>query len=109
MLPKTERLKKNSAFQAVFRRGKPFFFQGVGCRVLSGQKETLIGFAVSSKTYPRAVDRNRVKRLLSTAVRAHLDRIPSGSHIVFFLAKCPDRLVYADLERRIGVMLGNMR
>ncbi len=109
MLPKRDRLKEHQAFQEVFRRGKPFFFGGIGCRVLFGMEKTRVGFAIARKTYPRAVDRNRVKRLLAAAVRSHQGGLPDGAHLVFFLGRRPESLSYATFEHAVGMILGNMR
>ena len=109
MLPKRGRLKNNAAFQEAFRRGKPFFFQGLGCRVLSGQERTLVGFAVSKKAYPRAVDRNRAKRLLAEAVRKHAAKLPTDTWIVFTLSKPPESLTFPVFERMVSGILRNMR
>lgn len=109
MLPKRDRLKENKAFQEVFRRGKPFFFGGIGCKALRGLEKTKIGFSISRKIYPRAVDRNRAKRLLAAAVQAHSDVLPTGTYLVFFLGKRPETLSYAAFNRAVGMILRNMR
>lgn len=88
MLPKRFRLKDASLFQRTFRSGKPFFFESVACKAIFLPKEKKrIGFAVSKKLFPRAVDRNHVKRVLSDAVHQSYEEIPDGWQIVFFLGK----------------------
>jgi ribonuclease P protein component len=70
-LGKSERLKSRKQIDALFEKGKkitqfPF-------RILylteAGKEEIKAGFAVSSKNFPRAVDRNRIKRLSREAYR----------------------------------------
>jgi len=109
MLPKRDRLAENRAFQDVFRRGKPFFFGPVGCKACSGKERTRIGFAISRKIYPRAVDRNLAKRLLATAVRTHVQELPLKTHIVFFLGKRPETLSFGTVDRAVSAILRNMR
>jgi len=109
MFPKRDRLKKHEAFQEVFRRGKPFFFGGIGCRILTGQEQTRIGLTVTKKAYPRAVDRNRAKRLFAEAVRANRKDIPSDTHIVFFLGKPLETLSLDVFDRAISMIFRNMR
>lgn len=83
MLPKRSRLKDTSLFQRTFRSGKPFFFEKVACRVLFLNNEPVrIGFSVSKKLFPRAVDRNHIKRLLSAAVYRVYEDIPIGWQII---------------------------
>jgi len=88
MLSKRFRLKDASLFQKAFRSGKPFFFGNIGCKALflSGERAK-IGFAVSKKLFPRAVDRNALKRMLSDSVYELYTTIPDGWQIVFFLGK----------------------
>jgi ribonuclease P protein component len=70
-LGKSERLKSRKQIDALFESGKkltvfPF-------RLLyqkePGNRGLKAGFTVSSKTFPRAVDRNRLKRLTREAYR----------------------------------------
>jgi ribonuclease P protein component len=70
-LGKSERLKSRKQIDILFEKGKkisqfPF-------RILylmePGKEEIRAGFAVSSKNFPRAVDRNRIKRLCREAYR----------------------------------------
>ena len=86
MLPKSSRLKNPELFQKAFRFGKPFFFGNVGCKIASsGESGKKIGFSLSKKLFPHAVDRNKAKRLLSEAVGLLWDDIPEGVFVVFFL------------------------
>ena len=86
MLPKRLRLKDASLFQKAFRGGKPFFFGSIVCKALFTEKNrTLVGFAVSKKAFPRAVDRNRVKRMLSEPIQHLYGDIPDGWNLVFSL------------------------
>ncbi|NTW13850.1 MAG: ribonuclease P protein component [Candidatus Moranbacteria bacterium] len=109
MLPKSLRLKENTAFQKVFRQGKPFFFNGLGCRVLGGYGDMKIGFSISKKMYSRAVDRNRAKRLLSDAVYKHLHDIPTDTGLIFFLSKKPETLDNVNIEHGVTALIRNMR
>jgi ribonuclease P protein component len=70
-LGKSERLKSRKQIDALFESGKkitqfPFRLLYKTEAGLSGLKA---GFAVSSKNFPRAVDRNRIKRLTREAYR----------------------------------------
>jgi ribonuclease P protein component len=65
------RLRGTGAFDAVFRTGRRFdgsFLQLVGAR--TAQSPGRVGYVISRKSMPRAVDRNRLRRLLRETVRA---------------------------------------
>lgn len=86
MLPKSLRLKQSELFQKAFRFGKPFFFGNIGCKVLfSHDIGKKVGFSLSKKIFPRAVDRNQAKRALSEIVEVFWDDMPQGLFVVFFL------------------------
>ena len=72
MLPKENRLKKKSAFNATYKTGK--IIRQDGITMFCGKKKTSdyptkIGFVVSKKIHKRAVKRNKIKRLMREKVR----------------------------------------
>ena len=74
------RLKKNRAFQYVYRRG-----HSVACRnlvmLLAPGRELKIGFSVSKKT-GNAVTRNRIKRRLRECFRPYLGDVKTGLYVI---------------------------
>ena len=72
MLPKDYRLKKRSAFKATYNTGNTLYSGGI--TAFCGRKKdndypTKIGFVVSKKIHKRAVQRNRIKRLMRESYR----------------------------------------
>jgi ribonuclease P protein component len=70
-LGKSERLKSRKQIDMLFEKGKKITQFPFRLLYLAeqGKEELKAGFTVSSKNFPRAVDRNRIKRLSREAYR----------------------------------------
>ena len=79
-LGKSERLKSRKQIDVLFETGKKI--TRFPLRVLyytePGMGEIKAGFTVSSKNFPRAVDRNRIKRLGREAYRLQKKELETG-------------------------------
>src|SRR3989344_4794249 len=91
MLKKGLRLRKKEDFERVFRSGKPLFFNEIGCRYLEGGSSLRLGFSFSKKHLPLAVDRNRLRRVLSEAFFQLKEEWPEHGDIIFFTVKKPKK------------------
>ena len=77
------RLRKSSEFQRVRQQGRSITSRLLVLAWVPNDVGRLrIGFVVSKRISGLAVERNRVKRLLSEAVRRHLSELPVGWDIV---------------------------
>ena len=96
------RLKKNRAFQYVYRRG-----QSVACRNLvmlrAPGKELKVGFSVSKKT-GNAVTRNRIKRRLRECFRPYLGDVKTGLYVIVARPSAA-KAAFEDLKRDVRYLL----
>ena len=103
--PKMERryrLKKNRAFQYVYRRG-----HSVACRnlvmLLAPGRELKIGFSVSKKT-GNAVTRNRIKRRLRECFRPYLGDVKTGLYVIVARPSAAEA-AFDDLRKDVRYLL----
>lgn len=83
MLPQRYRLRRSKDFARVRRLGRSAGTSQVALYVMRTRSPDLrIGFSVS-KRVGKAVQRNRVKRLMREAVRPHLPALEHGQDLVF--------------------------
>jgi ribonuclease P protein component len=94
-LPKTEKLKSRKRIDTLFAQGKGFavFPIRVTYQFTTAQSGTplQVGFTASKRSFKKAVDRNRIKRLLREAYRLQKEELQMGleaagkNGTVFFL------------------------
>lgn len=95
------RLRKNSDFQRLYRRGEAYYNRQfkVLCRK-NGRKTNRYGFSISKKM-GKATARNRLKRRLREIVRHHEAAFPQGYDFAFVPREGVQELSYADLEKSV--------
>ena len=82
MLPKTQRLNLKKDFKWV-AQGKKLETKYLKLFIKVGENPTpRIGIASSSKTFKKATDRNRARRLVSQAFQSIIQQLPSDINIV---------------------------
>ncbi|MBL7036820.1 ribonuclease P protein component [Candidatus Microgenomates bacterium] len=87
MLPSKYRLKKRSSFARVELQGNISQFPSFGMGTIERKdlEPTLFGFVISTKISKLAVTRNKIKRILSDAVRVNYESIKPGYDVVFLV------------------------
>lgn len=109
MLKKGLRLRKKEDFDRVFRSGKPLFFNEIGCRYLKNDTGVRLGFSLSKKHVPLAVDRNRLRRVLSEAFFRLEAQWPAGADIVFFTVRKPKKIDMAASQAIISDLFNQIK
>ena len=96
------RLKKNRAFQYVYRKG-----HSVACRNLvmlfAPGRELKVGFSVSKKV-GNAVTRNKIKRRLRECFRPCLGDVKTGLYVIVARTSAAEA-AFSDLGRDVRYLL----
>lgn len=115
-LGKPERLKSRKQIEALFKTGKKINLSPFRLlyRIENGNGETKAGFAVSSKNFPRAVDRNRIKRLCRECYRVQNQELKtwfSDNHkqvFLFFIYTDREILLHDGISRSVKQILDKL-
>jgi len=85
VLPRGNRLTSKRDFERVKQKGTLFNKGSIGLSVYNrgDQKPTRVGIIVSLKVSKKAVDRNKIKRMIRESIRRKLDSFKKGYDIVF--------------------------
>ena len=115
---KEERLTNKKVFEQLFNSGKgfvlsPFRFLWIESKFNSSFPVQL-GISVPKKSFPKAVDRNKLKRRIRESYR-------KNKHVLYEILKkknlslalmiiytIKDELAYADIEKKMVLSLQNM-
>lgn len=83
MLPKPNRLRKTKDFKTVLGKGKSVREDGLLLKIrASNSPISRFGIIVSTKVEKKATKRNRIRRLVSEAIRHQLGNVHAGSDAV---------------------------
>lgn len=87
MLAKINIVKKQTEIELVKEKGRMYQSALFGMLVLKNEVEgNKFGFVISKKISKRAVDRNKIRRLMTESIRLNLEKIKNNVWVVF-LAK----------------------
>ncbi|RJS92568.1 ribonuclease P protein component [Salinisphaera sp. Q1T1-3] len=106
--PREARLLRPPQFRAVFARGEKFVCPGfVVIAATSENTQARLGLALAKRRIRRAVDRNRVKRIVRESFRRHRDEI-GGIDVVVLARSRTDRIDNADLFDQLTRLWGRI-
>jgi len=88
MLPKKYRLTKNEDFSKIYSKGFYGAYDGIAIKYIKTESlSTLIGFPVGKNFSKKAVERNRMRRILRAACSSYLNILKPGFNIVIMPQK----------------------
>ncbi len=85
MFPKKHRLSKSADVKKTTARGRSFFNKYFVIKSVPQNDEKKFTVVVSTKISKKAVERNRIKRIVREELRKNIDNIKTGSYV--FLIK----------------------
>jgi len=80
--PREARVRSRAEFDRVFKQGRRVAAPAMALHLLPDDGPARLGLAVSRKVDPRAVARNRIKRVLRDAFRHTRAALPGGAYVV---------------------------
>ena len=109
-LPPAARVRARAEFDRVFERGRRTSDPILSLHWLRDDAPARLGLAVSRKVDPRAVGRNRIKRVLRAQFRAVRAQLPPGAYVLVArgdAARADNpalRAAFSTLLRRAGAL-----
>lgn len=99
------------SIQRLFQRGKSAYSGSISFRYFENRLSvSRFSLVVGKKVFPKAIDRNRAKRLLREALRTALPSVQPGYDGVFFYARKPGTsLCLDDVYRDMVIILRKTR
>jgi len=83
----TKMLKKNYEFRYVLKQGKSYYGENIKAFIIkSNKKNNYLGLAISTK-FGKAVQRNKIKRLIRENYKNFEKNLLNGYSIVFIIKK----------------------
>ncbi len=80
---RAERIKKKALFNRIFREGR--YFKGIdfSLRILPADINIIrLGISIQKSVFPKAIERNKVKRLIREAFRRNKHSLTKGYDLV---------------------------
>ncbi len=96
------RLKKNTDFQKLFKRGNRVYSPQI-TMLWQPSKSNVMGIALSKK-HGKAVKRNRIKRIIRAAYSNNLHKLDSAISVVI-LPKVGEELTFRSVEKSINACI----
>jgi len=101
--PSTMRLKRRRDFDRVYRRGTVWKGSSFSLHVLARDDGKQLGIVIPRK-WGKAVERNRMKRLLREAFRQNAHRLPNAALIVKPSSRCRSETVESLGQRLVDAV-----
>ena len=106
MLKRENRIRLKKEFTEIKNKGRVLYSPFFGWLTYKENDDLKkFGFIVSKKISKKAVDRNRIRRILSEIIRKNLDKFQNGTRVVFLTKKEILGKKYDEVEKEIFKLL----
>jgi ribonuclease P protein component len=106
-LTRRHRLRGPAAFAAILRRGQRFEGERLQLVALPAAGGGCVGYVIGKKLLSRAVDRNRLKRMLREAIRARRPAVNAFDLVLRLRRPCAAKDIadaVAEARRLLGAL-----
>ena len=109
MLSFRNRLKKQKDFEKIFKNGKSFKQGSLYLKINKNDlQSSRFGFIVSKKFSKKAVERNRIKRILREVVKERIGEVVKGMDIVI-VVNPKAKADFQELKKIIDILFKKSR
>ena len=109
MLSFRNRLKKQKDFEKIFKNGKSFKQGSLYLKINKNDlRSSRFGFIVSKKFSKKAVERNRIKRILREVVKERIGEVVEGMDIVI-VVNPEAKADFQELKKIIDILFKKSR
>ncbi len=109
MLPNNVRLRNSRRIGEISKQGRYSHGKLLLIKFLPNDKNSVrIAISVSTKLFPLAVQRNKIKRLIREAVKPHLASLPTTDILIIAKKSIEDSLSLSDIEADLNRLLSGI-
>lgn len=99
MLKKQNRISKNKDFDRAFKAGRSFYGKIISLRaVINNLEEDRFGIIISSKVSKKAVERNRLRRIIREEIKKILLNTSTGQDFIIIVRPEANALPTAEIR-----------
>ena len=102
MLKRENRIRLKKEFAEIKNKGRVLYSPLFGFLThKENDDQKKFGFIVSKKISKKAVDRNKIRRILSEVIRKNLEKVDNGTRVIFLTKKEILGKKYNEIEREV--------
>ena len=110
MLQKEYRITHKKDFEKIFNDGKGVFTDIMGVKLIPNNlKYSRFGIIISNKVSKKAVERNKIRRQIRSAIKLNLDKIKRERDIVIICKPEIKKLDYKNIEVELQKILRKVK